>query len=70
MTIIFNESKVPKYTLPNPLLFLNGTMVTTKKAWNTHRKSEILKLFEQYVYGKMPSKPEKISFKTTSFYLY
>ena len=61
--IIFNENKVPKYTLPDPLTFLDDTKVSNKKIWFNKRRSEILKLFNENVYGKMPGNPDKFSFE-------
>ena len=49
----FDESKVPGYTLPDVLIFNNGSKVRTKSDWDK-RRSEIYKLFENEVYGKSP----------------
>ncbi len=48
------ESEVPEYTLPNPLVANDGSLVTTPGEWNHQRRDEILKLFEEHVYGKAP----------------
>jgi hypothetical protein len=48
----FDESKVPKYVLPDPLVSLNGERITSIEAWMKVRKPEILHLFETYVYGR------------------
>ena len=40
----YEESKVPAYTLPDPLLNLDGTKVEDAAAWK-ERRSEILELF-------------------------
>lgn len=62
----FEETKVPAYSLPDPLICLDGTKVNDKKVWFKKRQSEILDLFKHHIYGKMPGKPEKISFEITS----
>lgn len=47
-----DESKVPQFTLPDPLLTTNGRKVTSAQLWRTVRRPEILSLFEEQVYGK------------------
>jgi len=49
----YDETKVPAYTLPNPLVFNNGDKVQNKKDWD-RRRTEILKIFENEVYGISP----------------
>lgn len=49
----YNEEKVPDYTLPDPLVFNNGSIVTDKNGWDVRRK-EIYHLFESEVYGTVP----------------
>lgn len=66
LDINFEESKVPDFTLPDPLICLDGTKVTDGKLWFRKRRPEILELFKQYVYGKNPGKPEKMSFEIKS----
>ncbi len=60
------ESKVPDYTLPDPLVMNDGTPVTDAATWKQHRRPEILALFEKYVYGKAPGRPENLSFEVRS----
>lgn len=49
----YDESKVPAYKLPDPLVFENGKKVENASHWNM-RHSEILRLFEKEVYGIAP----------------
>ena len=63
--INYDELKVPKYELPNPLILPNGKIISNKKIWWKKRRPEILKLFEQHVYGKGPGKPENLLFEVT-----
>ena len=48
----YDESKVPSYILPDPLIMSDGGSVTDTTAWNEKRRPEILKMFEKNVYGK------------------
>ena len=50
----YDEAKVPKYTLPDPLVMTDGTKVTSAEMWRTKRRPEIYKLFQEHVYGTMP----------------
>lgn len=49
----YDESKVGQYTLPDPLICQDGTRVTTEAQWREKRRPELLRLFEEHVYGKM-----------------
>ena len=60
---IYYETKVPKYTLPDPLVMGDGTKVTTAERWRAERRPEILELFRTHVYGKAPGRPENMTFK-------
>ncbi|MBN2130903.1 MAG: hypothetical protein JW741_15485 [Sedimentisphaerales bacterium] len=62
----YDESKVPAYTLPDPLLCTDGTKVTDANVWRQKRRPEVLKLFQEHVYGKSPGKPDFMTFVTTS----
>ncbi|MBN1342326.1 MAG: acetylxylan esterase [Phycisphaerae bacterium] len=60
----YDESKVPSYTLPDPLEMKGGGNVADAEAWRTRRRSEIVELFRKHVYGRAPGKPEGMTFKT------
>ncbi|CAM3203207.1 acetylxylan esterase [Rhodothermus bifroesti] len=49
-----DESKVPPYTLPDPLRFADGSLVTTAQQWWEKRRPEILEDFDREVYGRIP----------------
>jgi len=53
----YDESKVPPYTLPDPLVMASGAPVKTAQQWRQRRRPEILRLFETQVYGRMPGRP-------------
>ena len=61
--INYDESKVPQYVLPDPLVTNSGEKVTGAKTWRTKRRPEILKLFQTHMYGRSPGRPEKMTFK-------
>jgi len=50
----YDESKVPAYALPDPLVMADGKKVTDAKTWTEKRRPELLALFETNVYGKAP----------------
>ena len=52
----YDETAVPSYSLPDPLVMTNGTPVTDASTWREQRRPEVLGLFEQHVYGKMPDR--------------
>ncbi|UCC21411.1 MAG: acetylxylan esterase, partial [Planctomycetota bacterium] len=66
LDVNYDESKVPKYVLPDPLLLADGTKVTDANTWRRRRRPEILSLFEQHVYGKVPPRPDEINFTVAS----
>ena len=60
----YDEAKVPAYTLPDPLNSLAGKKISNKKEWEKTRKPEILRLFEDNIYGQLPKDYDKITFTT------
>jgi hypothetical protein len=53
---------------PDPLLMRDGKAVTTEKQWRTERRPELLALFQHYMYGTIPPKPDRIEFKVEATY--
>ena len=62
----YDESKVPQYVLPDPLLTVSGERVLDDRMWVEKRRPEILKLFETHVYGRSPGRPMDMRFEVTS----
>lgn len=62
----YDEAKVPKYSLPDPLILSDGARITSAGMWWDQRRPEILKLFEEQVYGKTPTKAKEIFFELKS----
>jgi len=60
----YEESKAGGNTLPDPLKFDNGEPVKDAKQW-PKRREEILRLFEENVYGRAP-KPYDMTFEKKS----
>ncbi|WP_423127010.1 hypothetical protein [Gaoshiqia sp. Z1-71] len=54
----YDEAKVPEYKLPPILETKNGVKIKRVSQWEKKRKPELLQLFEQEVYGKIPGKLE------------
>lgn len=59
----YDETKVPAYTLPDPLCFPGGRQVKTAKAWEKKRRPQILRLFEEQMYGTIPPQLKMTSFR-------
>lgn len=63
----YNESKANIYTnIPVVLQLNNGKKVDSKRAWNYHRKPEIVEDFEREIYGRIPDNIPPISWKIIS----
>ena len=58
----YDESKVPRYTLPDLLNCEDGTVVDSAEVWNAKRRPEILRMFEENVFGTLPA--GKITLRT------
>lgn len=59
----YDRSKVPAYTLPDPLVFKDGRKVRNAKQWRERRR-EILEIFQSEMYGRIPPKPETVVCET------
>lgn len=58
----YNEDSVGNYTLPELLVTTEGKPVTTSNQWTQQRRPELLKLFEDIQFGKMPPRPKDMRF--------
>jgi hypothetical protein len=59
----YTEAKVGSYALPDPLKLANGDPVSSASKWFGKRRQEIVKLFEENQYGRMPDRPVDMSFE-------
>ena len=58
----YDESKVPKYNLPEVLRALNNKVIRNKRDWERLRRPEIIKLFEDNIYGPIPAQFDSLRF--------
>ena len=52
--INYDESRVPQYELPDPLISEDGEHIKTKDDWSVKRRPELMRLFRDHVYGNRP----------------
>lgn len=62
----YDEAKVPKYTLPDPLTMRNGERVRDAQTWVERRRPEILDLYRSEVFGRSPARPAALNFEIAS----
>lgn len=58
----YDEAKVGGYVLPDPLLRLNGQRVRDAATWFDERRPEILRLYEQEIFGRVPALVPAVTF--------
>jgi dienelactone hydrolase len=64
-TLAVGSMPAANLRLPDPLTTTNGTRVTSAEIWRNTRRPEILELFRQHVYGRMPvGRPDNLRFET------
>jgi len=51
----YDETKVPKFALPDPLVLASGQRVRDVKMWSEKRRPQILASFTSQVYGRSPA---------------
>jgi hypothetical protein len=59
----YSEEKVFAYTLPDPLLLLSGQRVSSAEMWFTQRRPEILKFYQEEIYGQIPDNAPKVTWE-------
>ncbi len=62
----YDETKVPAYDLPDPLVTEDGRRVETAGDWREIRRPEILALFRSQMYGRRPGPPRELRSRVTS----
>jgi hypothetical protein len=64
--VIYDESRVPKYALPDPLAMRNGERVRDARTWTGRRRPEVLEIYRTEVYGRSPARPPKLNSEITA----
>src|SRR5699024_12765593 len=59
----YEEDKVGTYELPELLITLNGKKVKNKADWENMRREEVIGLFQEHIYGKVPTDFDRIEFE-------
>jgi hypothetical protein len=60
----YDEAKVGRYTLPDPLVLANGKPVADAATWTRFRRPEILHLYETEIYGRTPARTPTVTWTT------
>jgi len=63
MEFNYYEEKVPSYVLPEVLTTSKGKKIKNARMWEKIRRNEILELFRENVYGRVPTTPYTKSFR-------
>jgi len=58
----YREEKVPSYNVPGLLVTSDGRRVNNASIWEKKRREEVLELFRENVYGRVPSTPYNMKF--------
>lgn len=58
-----DESKVPSFTLPDPLVMQDGTPVRSPGQWYKSRRPELMAMFTEQMFGKCPEPSADLHFK-------
>jgi hypothetical protein len=56
----YDEDKIRPYSLPDPLVFANGTRVRDATAWK-RRREELIQLYETDIFGRIPADAPKVT---------
>ena len=55
----YDEAKVAPYTLPDPLVMTDGRPVRDAAMWMKERRPEILRLYQDFIFGHVPATAPK-----------
>ena len=64
--ITYDESRVPPYKLPDPLVSENGEPIETVDDWSAKRRPELLQLFRDHMYGNRPHAEHDVDYSVVS----
>ena len=57
----YDEAKVPEYVLPDVLTCDDGTVVTSVRQWERHRRPELMAMLSSLEYGVTPKAMKKVN---------
>src|SRR5262249_14933637 len=58
-----DESNVPAYTLPDPLVLKDGNKVEDVETWWRVRRPEIVEEFDREIFGRQPKNTPKVTWE-------
>ena len=61
----YDEAKVGPYVLPDPLVLHNGQPVRDAATWYDERRPELLELYRNFIYGRVPAGAPRVAFTMT-----
>ena len=60
----YDEALVPHFTLPDPLVAEDGSIIASPEEWKSKRRPEILNLFKEHMFGEFPeANAERVKFQ-------
>lgn len=59
----YDEAKVGRYVLPDPLVMQNGRPVRDAAMWFNQRRPEILAMYEKEIFGRVPATAPRVTFE-------
>jgi len=62
----YDESKVPKYTLPELLVDPDGHKIETADAWNSSARAKWMKVVADEVYGNLPTEIDTVKMEVAN----
>ncbi len=62
----YDEAAMPSFRLPKVLTCEDGQVVRTAEEWQSHRRPELLQLFEETMYGKPLPLPDAVEYQLLS----
>lgn len=62
----YTEAEAGEYTLPDPLKCADGEVVRDAETWYQKRRPEIVRLFEENEYGRVPATAPKVMWEVVS----
>lgn len=60
----YDETKIPAYTLPDPLVSPNGKKISSRQQWVSQQRQAMLNLFKENVYGEFPARIDGTQYRT------